>query len=259
MSNNEADALFQGGGDGTPSFDFGDGRILDPNHPQYTVGRHVAGTIVSTSVMDQTDMATKKPKLDRDGNVKKQLAVILQTAHRNWEAVKKIPTDEHGQQLPPSADDGKRAIYVAGWMTGAVGDAVRAATNQVGAPRVGGKLAVRVSELAANPGGNPFRKYEARYEPPAAGAEMFQQGPPPQQQPTQGGWNAPPAQQGPPPQQWQQPTQPQQAPPAQGGWDAQPPVQQHAAPPQQPPVQPPAAAGDPWASSQPGWDNEPPY
>src|SRR5690606_38639626 len=88
---------------------------------------------------------------------------------------------QNPQPLPPSEDDGKRAIFVKGWMITPVGDAVEAATKRRGAPQPGGMLAVRHSGTRPAPGKpQPIKLYEAHYQAPAAGAELFNQ---PQGQP----------------------------------------------------------------------------
>ena len=229
------DEFFQRGGNYAPSFKF------DP------IGANVAGEILSIDQQDQTDFDDPTKKLyDDRGNVKQQLQIILQTPLRNWQGVAKIPSDqETGQPQPPSMDDGRRAIYVKGWMIGAVGDAVEKATGLRAAPQVGGRLAVRFAKTQPprSGRGQDMKLYEAVYVPPNPSDPMFQQAPqqqPAPQQPvatfsaqqaqqTGNGWGqqpapqqAPqqwqqPAPQQPAPQQWQQPA-PQQAPPADDPW-----------------------------------------
>ena len=203
------DDLF-GGGDFVPSFNL------------KAVGDSGAGEVVSVEVQDQTDFNTGQPIVDqRTGQPKKQLKVILQSEHRGWDNVTSPPTvrDAAGHESPrdPSEDDGRRALFVKGWMIGAIGDAVRAA-GESGAPKEGGKLAVRVTELVPSSvkGGFPYRKYEARYQPPAPQDAMF----------------AAPQQAAAP----QQDAAPQQAAPSQDPWNA--PAQQ-------------APAGDPWGDAAP--------
>lgn len=223
MSVNPDDFFGSAGGDYAPGWWTGQ------------VGNSIAGTIVEEPVvMDQTDFTTKQPIYERKNGqvvvdpttgqprIKKQLKVILDTPLRNWQGLKQAPLDqETNQPRPPHEDDGRRAVYIKGWMTGAVGDAIRAA-GQTGAPRKGGKLAVRVTELVATSNGNPYPKYEARYQPPAAGDAMFaeppaaQQAPPAQQAPQQQGWGSEQAPQAPQstaqPQAWAAPPAPGQAP-----------------------------------------------
>ena len=234
------DEFFQRGGNFAPSFKF------DP------IGANVAGEILSIDQQDQTDFDDPTKKLyDDRGNVKQQLQIILQTPLRNWQGVSRIPADqETGQPQPPSMDDGRRAIYVKGWMIGAVGDAVEKATGLRAAPQVGGRLAVRFAKTQPprSGRGQDMKLYEAVYVPPNPSDPMFQQAPQPapqqvpqqpvatfsaqQAQQTGNGWGQQPAPQQAPPQQWQQPA-PQQAPPQQ--W-------QQPAPQQAPP------ADDPWGN-----------
>src|SRR5690606_1130744 len=272
MSMNPDDFFNTGGGEYAPPWWTGQ------------AGNLIQGTIVNDpEVMDQTDFDTGQPIYEeRNGQrvldpvtgqptVKKQLKVILQTQMRNWEGIKNTPVDPDTKQpRPPHEDDGRRAVYVRGWMQGAVGDAVEQATGRRGAPKKGGKLAVRVTELAQSrkPGGNPFPKFEARYEPPNPGDAMFaeqapaqqQQGQfgPPQAPPRRQAWGArqaPAAPQAPSQRQaWgapQAPAAPQQQAAPQAPAQAWGPPQQQAAPQQATPSPweaPPAPAqpGSPW-------------
>lgn len=198
------DEMFAGGGDYVPGFWFGQ------------VGNAVQGEILSTEQQVQTEY--KKPDVilyDKQGRPKQQLKVVLQTSLRNWDGVRTPPVDQETQQpRPASEDDGRRAVYVKGWMVGAVGDAVAKATGQRAAPKVGGKLAVRTTELIPTSQGNPYPKFEAAYQPPAnvQADGMFSeqqqaqqpapQQPAPQAQGQQGSpWQAPPAPQQQAPQQ----------------------------------------------------------
>lgn len=242
------DAFFgNGGGSGAPSFEWAG------------VGSAIQGVVVETKVQDQTkfgsnppepilDLKRPNPMLPGGYEVKKQLLIVLETALRGWQGVKptNIPKEPNGAPKHPSEDDGKRAIYVKGWMTGAVGDAVAGATGKPGAPKAGGKLAVRCSELIETEKGNPYRKYEARYEAPTPGQGEMDWAANQPQAPVQQA----PVQQAP------------QQPPAQQGWAQQaPPLQQPQAP-AQPPAQAPA---DPWATpaqsapAQDPWASAPPY
>lgn len=167
---NSADDFFDTyapeGGGGAPSFHFGN------------LGDTVKGKIVSLRQMDQTYFGTKTPIPDpkRPGQNKKQLQVILETPLRNWEGCKNNQSsDQDGNLRPPSEDTGARAIYIKGWMIGAVADAVAKATDgKERAPRVGGMLAVQFSEAEPTNKGNDLKKYAANYKAPAVGAELFE-------------------------------------------------------------------------------------
>lgn len=201
----ELDSMFAGGGDYAPSVKFAQ------------VGDSVSGEILSVAQQDQRDINDNTQLLyDRNGNVKKQLQVIIQTGLKDWAGVARIPTDPDSKQpLPADRDDGRRAIYVKGWMIGAVGAAVEKATGSRGAPRVGGKLAVRYSGTRDTGKPQPLKLYEAVYQAPAnvaqdgMFAEQAQQAPaqqaPAQQAPAQQApadpWQAPPAAQQAPAQQ----------------------------------------------------------
>lgn len=152
-----------GGGGGAPSF----------KHVE--VGDTVAGEIVSMRQMDQTHysgpLAGQPIPDEKRGGNKKQLQIVLRTNLRNWAGCGDVPpTDRDGNPQPPSEDEGMRAIYVRGWMTGAVTDAVREAGAMY--PDVGGQLAVRLIEAHDKKKQNP-KKYDAKYKAPAPGADMF--------------------------------------------------------------------------------------
>lgn len=226
---NESGGFFGGmGGSGEviPSFKFGG------------VGSAVQGQVQSTQVMDVTVYGTDTTVVDEKTNEKaKQLKIVLQTQHRNWEHVAKIPTDEDGNQLPPSADDGRRAVYTGGkssrgqsWMSGAINDALRAAGREPSKGlEIGAMLGVAVTEEVPTNYGNPYRKYVAKYASPSAGGFSQQQAPAPQQQ-------AQPQQQAP-----QQPAAaPQGPPPAENPFQGYQPPQQPATQPQGP------APSNPW-------------
>lgn len=132
------------------------------------VGGKIVGEVLSLQKQDQKNLKGETIP-DGKGGVKQEVKIVLQTEYRNWEKVAVVPKGENDQPLPPSEDDGRRAIYVRGWMIGAVGDAVREATGKSGAPAIGSKLGVKITELveSTTPGNNPFPKYKAVYTPPA--------------------------------------------------------------------------------------------
>lgn len=164
MSDESFDDFF-GGGEFIPTGKF----TLDTGPEGRTqVGGKLVGTILSMARQQQTKMNSTEPIPDGKGGFKQELKIVLQTDYRNWDKVAKVPLGEDGETpQPPSEDDGRRAIYVRGWMIGAIGDAVRKATGKPGGPKVGGKLGVKVTELVPTEKGNPFPKYEAVYEAPA--------------------------------------------------------------------------------------------
>lgn len=155
---NEADEFLSGGGGMFgPSFKFG------------SIGDMVVGEVLEISMQDQTEFGTDTKIIDpRTGNPKRQMRVVLQTSLRNWEQVAKLPVDQDKNPLPASDDTGTRSIYVKGWMMGSVGDAIRAA-GETGAPKVGGKLAVKFTEEAPSGKGNPTKKFAAQYAAPPKG------------------------------------------------------------------------------------------
>lgn len=74
-----------------------------------------------------------------------------------------LDTDERDPEI--DGDDGKRTLYVKGWMQGAIGDALRKAG--VAEPEVGAKLAVTWSGTAppTNPRFQGAHQYTAVYTP----------------------------------------------------------------------------------------------
>lgn len=153
------------GGGGAPAFKF------------QQIGDTVKGIVVSTRPMEQTLFGSNPPKPipdpKRPGQNKMQLQVILETKLRDWAGCNP-GKDRDGNQEPPSADTGSRAIYVKGWMIGAISSAVSAATN--GERRhllPGDKVAVQFSESEDTGKGNPLKKFSANVVPTAAGAEVF--------------------------------------------------------------------------------------
>ena len=156
-----------GQGAGAPSFYFD------------KVGAIVKGTVVSTKVTDQTYFGTTTPIPDdkRPGQNKKQIVVVLETGLRNWDGIKNTPTLEDGVTVRPASEDtGARAIYVKGWMIGAVADAIQEATDgKRKAPIPGDQLAVKLSEKVNTGKGNPLNKFTANAKAAPEGAELFDQ------------------------------------------------------------------------------------
>ena len=141
---------FSGGGGGAPSFAF------------QKLGDTVKGRVVSCKMMDQTYFGTDNKIPDGKGGFKKQLQVVLETTLRNWDGLKKTPTDQDGVEKPASEDTGSRAIYVKGWMIGPVSDAILKATNgERNFPVAGDILAVQFSEETPTNKGNPLKKFAA--------------------------------------------------------------------------------------------------
>lgn len=172
MSDNFDEFFEQAGGDFAPTLKF----TLDKGPEGRTqVGGGVIGEILSMTKQQQTKYQSNPPEpiMAKDGVTPlMELKVVLQTELREWDKCAKVPKDDEGKPLAPSEDDGRRAIYVRGWMTGAIGDAVEKATGKKGAPKVGGRLGVKLTELVETNKGNPYPKYEAVYEAPS-GAEGF--------------------------------------------------------------------------------------
>jgi hypothetical protein len=154
MSQPSLDSFFTAGGGRSVSW---------KNQP---IGATVTGVIEAVHPPEQvTDPATKELKFRKDGKAIMQVRIDLQTEFRGFEMCK--PPED-----PNETDDGRRSLYVGGWMTGAVGDALRKAGRQ-GSPENGAKLSVTLTERAPNrdnPALNPTNKFSAEYTPPSAAA-----------------------------------------------------------------------------------------
>lgn len=141
-----ADAFFSGGGGKGVKF---------PN-----IGASVTGTIIMVHEPEfQTEFGTGRI-LD-----KKQVRIELATSERD-------PEDPN--------DDGRRTLYVRGWMQGSIGDALKK-VGAAGAPKVGGTLTVTyVSDgTPSRPGISGPKQYAAVYVPPAGAAGDFFSAPAP--------------------------------------------------------------------------------
>lgn len=144
MSQPTLDTFFGGGG---KSFSWKDKPI----------GTTISGTITAVHPpQQQTDPADGSLQFKKNGEPKMSVRIDL-------------ATDERDPEDPE--DDGLRGLYVQGWMQGAVGDALRKAGRN-GAPEVGARLTVKLSERAPNdrPGLNPTNKFVAEYVPASSAA-----------------------------------------------------------------------------------------
>lgn len=169
------DSAGSGGGGGAPSYDWPLDTSRYPDRVPI-IGSVIQGTIVDVYLTIINDFETGKPKLDKNGKEQNQVNLTLETALRNWADVKpdKIPTDETtGQQLPASADTGLRRIYATYVMLEEIAQAVRDSEQKRGAPKIGGKLAVKLTGLRDTGKGNPLREYKAVYKAPSAADNVF--------------------------------------------------------------------------------------
>lgn len=139
-------------------------------------GDFVHGTIERMFKREYVAFGQKEPEKREDGTVKEQLVIVLQTEHRNWENVSRVPkvdpADPNSAEKPASEDEGLRAIYVPEGknIQFAIG---RACATAKAKPEVGGTLGVRISKLRDTGKGNPLKEHEAVYEKPSAGAAFF--------------------------------------------------------------------------------------
>lgn len=197
----------------------------------------VQGTIVDSYKRDYIPFGKKDPEKNKDGVTnRQQLVVILQTEHRNWENVNKIPLVDHNDPSkgpkPPTEDDGRRAVFVTerSNLQYAVGDAITAARSQNPAAKFdnGGFLQIKIFNLKPTENGSPMKEHTVRYTPPSAAGGFFPS---------------------------------QEAAPAAPQAQAAPPVQQAPAQPAAPaaPQAPAAPAQDPWATPAPAAPAQDPF
>lgn len=168
----DLDSVFDsaGGSSGAPSFLWPlqqDPKKADRMVP--VIGGAIQGEITDIYVTVVKDVDTKLPKLNKNGKQQPQVNLTLQTALRNWEGVKSIPTDDNDVELPPEEDDGKRRIYVKYRLLDALSKAIKASPQGKGGPRVGAKVAVKITDLTYSDvkSRHPLPDYEAKYLPPA--------------------------------------------------------------------------------------------
>lgn len=160
----------------------------------------VYGEIVGQRIVDYIPFGKTDPETNKDGSIRKQLVVTLQTELRGWAGVSKIPLvdrdDASKGYKDPSEDDGKRNVYLPQWsnIQAAVAEAVRKTNGGKPAPlRDGGKLGIRVSNLKDVGKGNPLKEHVALYEGPVASDGFFGGGEAPATQPTAPAAQAAPA------------------------------------------------------------------
>lgn len=108
-----------------------------------------------------------------DGTTPKyQYVITVKTGFRNWDRVAKVPTDqETGKELPASEDDGLRNVYIPHQKSSNfrdVGEAIVAAMPEADDYRdaIGGVLMGKFVEEIDTNKGNPYRKFEYRFEAP---------------------------------------------------------------------------------------------
>lgn len=119
-----------------------------------TIGTTVTGTITAVHPPEpQRDFQTQQ---EIPG--KTQVRIELQTEDRDPEI---------------EFDDGSRTLYVKGWMTGAIGDALRKAN--VKEPQVGATLSVTYTGdgQPSRPGFSGPKQYSATYTPPTSNTGQF--------------------------------------------------------------------------------------
>lgn len=106
-----------------------------------------------------------------DGTAKFQYVITVQTGFSNWDRAAKVPKDEDGRELPASEDDGKRNVYIANQKSSNYGDVARAVISQLPdaddfKDAIGGVLMGKFVEEIDTGKGNPYKKFEYRYEAP---------------------------------------------------------------------------------------------
>lgn len=159
-----------------------------PSAKLSAIGDGVIGEVLETFKVDKIKFGTKDV-VERDVKTNepiKQLVVVLQTAHRNWENVSKVPLvdreDKSKGDLPPEADTGRRAVYIAPWtnLHAAVGGVVKAANAAAGVKggiKDGAQFGVKVIDLEPTDKGNPKKIHQAKYVLPSASDAFFDSAP----------------------------------------------------------------------------------
>lgn len=127
---------------GAPSLSFDDKK-------GYVKGTFRGGQVISKSISDQTDMATKRVRTWPDGTPRKQLVVVLQTTERS----------------DPS-DNGQRQMFIKGDAVRATREALQAAGT--GDIEIGAWVYFAwVDEKApSTPGFNPYKLFKVVYARP---------------------------------------------------------------------------------------------
>jgi hypothetical protein len=134
------------------------------------MGASYKGELIEKFKIDYVKVGEKDPEKDRDGNVIKQLVLVLRTDLRDWEGVSKTPTDKDGKKVPNDQDTGLRAIYARPFTN--IFAAIREAILATGVekpgshPLVGGKVAVQYFKDEDTGKPSPLKHFRAKYEPP---------------------------------------------------------------------------------------------
>ena len=142
------------------------------------VGDFVHGEILEMFKRDYIPYGKKEAEKNEDGSTRQQLVIVVQTPHRNWANVVKVPkvdpSDPNSPEKSTDEDDGKRAVYVPerSNIQFAIGRAVTAAAPAKFS--VGGTLGVKIENLKDTGKGNPLKEHAAVYTAkPAATADEF--------------------------------------------------------------------------------------
>jgi hypothetical protein len=149
----------------------GSGDFLSASAAFKNVGDVIKGTIVEEPVLiEQTVFKSNEVKKDKNGNVLKQLVVVLQTEHRNWDAALKPAKDADGNPRPASDDIGHRALFVKFKLRDAIADALKEAGAK--GLEVGGELAVAFTGTE-DFNGFDVKNFKAQYKKPSGSASFF--------------------------------------------------------------------------------------
>jgi hypothetical protein len=133
------------------------------------IGTTYRGKIIDQTVEDQTD-DDGAVRTFASGDPMKQLVLTIQTDLRNGDGMSE---QAKGRLDSPASDDGLRRLYVKGYMTKAVKEAVRKAGER--STKVGGTIAVRYVEDGQRTSAtkNPPKLYKAKYEAPSVDMDDF--------------------------------------------------------------------------------------
>ena len=141
------------------------------------IGDIVAGPVVEFRTRDHIPYGKKEPEKNKDGSIRQELVIIVQTEHRNWANVVKVPKvdpeDKNSADKPGSEDDGRRAIYVP--QRSNIQYAIAKAMKAAGVKEFseGLKIAVKVSNLKDTGKGNPLKEHVAVVKPADKVADPF--------------------------------------------------------------------------------------
>lgn len=148
------------------------GGMFAPSYKPKAMGDGFKGEVLAWRKEQSTKYNSDEYEFLADGTPKMQYVITIQTEFRNWDRCAKPPKDqETRQELPPSEDDGKRNVYIANQKSSNFGDVARAVIEQLPdaddfTDAIGGVLMGKWTEEIDTGKGNPYKKFEYRFEAP---------------------------------------------------------------------------------------------